>query len=304
MKKDTFILRSDWYESIKMLPQDQKGVLLDLFFLHHLSDEENNLTENLIENLKKPNGNLNNLLVIGFWNLIKPQLQAASDKYSKKLETSKQNGKLGGRPAKEKKPNQNLTENLKEPKKPYMNMSMGMNTDMSMKNDNVYENENGYADEKTEPVEQTSLSSIQKFEAMPPAYRAVSKWFERVAYPPDKKFLYSDIITDDDRLQWAEQWQDLEYHPALKPYIDEQRTRPFQVQDTDPFNPMQSFFKTLVEFAFVKQRDKWGEHLKDFNYLVHVHNGKPNIVHLATAYQRWLTAEEKRTRDMFPTLGN
>lgn len=302
MKKDTFIIRTDWYESIKMLPQDQKAILLDLFFLHHISDDENNLTENLIENLKKPNGNLNNLLVIGFWNLIKPQLQAASDKYSKKLETSKQNGKLGGRPSKEKKPNENLTENLnenlKKPKKPYMNMSM----DMSMENEYVYVNDDEYENAQSET--KTKPKTIdEKLNQIDPACVGVANWFRRIAYPIDKKHLYSDIISDDDVVTWATQWCEICRHPSLVKYYTEERNRPFAAYD-DHQNVMQPFLQTLVEFAFVIKRDTYGEYFKDLTYLIQERNGKLNIDNLATAYQRWLAGEEKKTRDMFPTLGN
>lgn len=281
--RDSFVVYRSFYESLQDLPKKDRGVLLAAIFEYVLNDV-------IPTNLTGANS--------AVWKLIKPQLDANNTRY--------ENGSKGGR-KKQFSPNRNLTE--LEPnsnRHPNRNLTDTLTENEPNVNGNVKENGNENVNENVNGVrpDETSLSSIQKFESMPPAYRAVSKWFERVAYPPDKKFLYSDIITDYDRLRWAEQWKDLEDHTALKPYIDEQRTRPFQVQDTDPFNPLQSFFKTLVEFAFVKQRDKWGEHLKDFNYLVHVHNGKPNIAHLATAYQRWLTAEEKRTRDMFPTLGN
>lgn len=285
--RDSFVVYRSFYESLQDLPKRDRGIVLDAIFEYVLNDvEPTDLTG----------------ARSAVWKLIKPQLDANNRKH--------ENGRKGGN---KKQVSPNLSPNLNATKpqpnpQPKPNQSPGIaptetepnvnaNVNGNVK-ENVNDNENG-----VRPSE-TSLSSFDKFQAMPSAYRAVSKWFERVAYPPNKKFLYSDIITDNDRLRWAEQWYELEDHPALKPYIDEQRTRPFQVEETDPYNPLQSFFKTLVEFAFVKQRDKWGEHLRDFNYLVHIHNGKPNITHLATAYQRWLTSEEKRTRDMFPTLGN
>lgn len=91
MPKDTFIIRTEWKESILELePVDQATILQNLFYFH--SDNENLI-------------NLNNLSVKLVWKLIEPNLKRNADSYDKRKETSINNGKLGGRPKNLNKPN-------------------------------------------------------------------------------------------------------------------------------------------------------------------------------------------------------
>ena len=232
------------------------------------------------------------------WKLVKPQLDSNNRKHSV--------GALGGRPKAEektsgyekKKPVVSKTKNhrLSKPKtNGYDKQKPNVND-----NGNVNDNDNDNAQSETEK-NQKPLNNI--FEDIDKGCVAVSKWFERIAYPKDKKHLYPDIITDENRIVWAEQWCEISQHPILAKYSAEQRNRPFAAYD-DRQNLTQSFLKTLVEFAFVIKRDTYGEYFKDLNYLIEERNGKLNIDNLATAYQRWLSGEEKKSRDMFPTLGN
>ena len=99
MKKETFIFRTEWIQYFDMLDSDDLGRCL-----HIIKDyvEKN-------EEPKKPNLSDRLLMV---WTFIKNQLDKDLTKYDKRCETSKENGKKGGRPKKEK----NL-KNLKNPEK-------------------------------------------------------------------------------------------------------------------------------------------------------------------------------------------
>jgi hypothetical protein len=98
--KDTFIIRTEWADAILELdPLDQAQIFRNLFHFH-------NGEENLI--------NLNNLTVKLVWKLIQPNLVRNIDNYDKRKETSSLNGKLGGRPKKEDKPDENNLNNLNQ----------------------------------------------------------------------------------------------------------------------------------------------------------------------------------------------
>lgn len=95
MEKETFILRTEWYESIQELDEKSKAELLDNLFLFHLNEETKI--------------NLNNLMVKLVWKLIEPNLRRNIESYDKRKSTSSENGKKGGRPPKY----QQVTENKK-----------------------------------------------------------------------------------------------------------------------------------------------------------------------------------------------
>lgn len=104
MAKETFIIRTEWFNAISELEPLDQAELLKYFFYFH-SD---------MDNLIKPN-NLNLKLV---WKLIEPNLIRNITTYNDKRSlTSSENGKLGGRPRKQSeteesyKPN-NLPNNL------------------------------------------------------------------------------------------------------------------------------------------------------------------------------------------------
>lgn len=111
MEKETFILRTEWYDSIQELDDKCKAELLDNLFLFHLNEETKI--------------NLNNLSVKLVWKLIEPNLRRNIDSYDKRKSTSSENGKKGGRPPK----NQTLikySENLNNLKKPNESLSVSV----------------------------------------------------------------------------------------------------------------------------------------------------------------------------------
>ena len=96
--KDTFIIRTEWFESISELDDTEQAMIFRNLFHFH------NGEENLI--------NLNNRAVKLVWKLLEPNLKRNIDNYDKRCETSANNGKLGGRPKKSTEENLN---NLKKP---------------------------------------------------------------------------------------------------------------------------------------------------------------------------------------------
>jgi hypothetical protein len=94
--KETFIIRTEWWDAISELNLNDQALIFRLLFEYHLG---------------KPINNLNNLSVKLVWKLIEPNLQRNVEYYDKRRFTSIENGKKGGRPSKPK-------NNLKKPKKP------------------------------------------------------------------------------------------------------------------------------------------------------------------------------------------
>jgi len=110
--KDTFIIRTEWQEAIfELEPLDRATIFENLFHFH----AGNN---NLI--------NLKNLTVKLVWKIIEPTLKRTSDAYDRRVETSKENGKKGGRPITKKKP--------KKPTKPDSDRK-GLDNDRKGKDD-------------------------------------------------------------------------------------------------------------------------------------------------------------------------
>lgn len=101
MEKETFIIRTEWYKSISKLGVEEKAMLLDNLFNYH------NLNNNLI--------NLNNPMVDLVWGLIEPNLRRNIESYDARKQSSVENGKLGGRPKKEAKSDENNLNNLNKP---------------------------------------------------------------------------------------------------------------------------------------------------------------------------------------------
>lgn len=96
--KETFIVRTEWYDFIQDLSQEERAIILDNLFFYHMNKE------NLI--------NLNNPQVKLVWKFIAPNLKRNIESYDKRKETSVENGKLGGRPRKD------TSENLNNLNKP------------------------------------------------------------------------------------------------------------------------------------------------------------------------------------------
>lgn len=126
-EKKSFIVYTEWYESIKELNLEQRGLLFTNMFYYHSKDQTKI--------------NLNNLLVKLVFKLIEPHFERNISAYDKRCETSKENGKKGGRPkynSESPKPKNNL--NI--PKKP-------LNDNV---NDNVNNNYNKEGDLKKEKI--------------------------------------------------------------------------------------------------------------------------------------------------------
>lgn len=120
MEKETFILRTEWYESIQELDEKSKAELLDNLFLFHLNEETKI--------------NLNNLMVKLVWKLIEPNLRRNIESYDKRKSTSSENGKKGGRPPKYQQVTENK-KNLNNLNKP--NESLSVSVSVSDSDNNV-----------------------------------------------------------------------------------------------------------------------------------------------------------------------
>jgi len=115
--KDTFIIRTEWFEAISDLTSEEKSEIFTNLFHYH-------------------SGNLG---LISFstpfvkivWKLIEPTLCRNIENYDRRCETSRENGKLGGRPTKNKKPKKPIS----KPKKP-------IETLYDNEYDNEYDNDN------------------------------------------------------------------------------------------------------------------------------------------------------------------
>ena len=83
-QKTNFVIHVDWYEAIKLLTQEQKGDLLDAFFLYHIEG-------------KTPDPKSSISLPFMF---LKPAMDATIRYYKNIHEKNKEVGKLGGRPKK------------------------------------------------------------------------------------------------------------------------------------------------------------------------------------------------------------
>ena len=84
MSKETFIIRTEWYEAISELDDKDQATILRNLFLYHLGD-------------------INEMVLDTFgakivWKLIEPTLSRNIESYDKRRESAIDNGKLGGRP--------------------------------------------------------------------------------------------------------------------------------------------------------------------------------------------------------------
>jgi hypothetical protein len=88
--KDTFIIRSEWYDSISKLTANEQATIFKNLFEYHLG--------------RPQNVDLSTLSLQLVWGLIEPNLKRNIENYDRRCETSAENGKLGGRPPKDGKP--------------------------------------------------------------------------------------------------------------------------------------------------------------------------------------------------------
>jgi hypothetical protein len=84
--KETFIVRTEWYDAISELSNEDQLAIFQNMFHFHMDNQ------NLI--------NLNNLSVKLVWKLILPNIERNINLYDKRKETSRENGLKGGRPSK------------------------------------------------------------------------------------------------------------------------------------------------------------------------------------------------------------
>lgn len=113
--KETFIIRSEWFKAIERLSVEDRAEFLNNLFRFHL-DRRDEIKEGSIA-----------LQVL--WDVVEPNLTRNGNEWDKRKLTSSENGKLGGRPRKAEridnqieKPKNNLTENLHKPNKPIVSV--------------------------------------------------------------------------------------------------------------------------------------------------------------------------------------
>lgn len=82
MSKETFIIRTEWYEAIAELDSNDQATILRNLFSYHLNED---IT-------------LDTFGVKIVWKLIEPTLSRNIDAYGKKVEINRENGSMGGRP--------------------------------------------------------------------------------------------------------------------------------------------------------------------------------------------------------------
>ena len=120
--KETFILRTEWYDAIKELSDIEQAVIFRNLFEYHSGNDVNTSSFTLPVKL--------------VWSLIEPNLKRNIIYYDKRSETSANNGRLGGRP-----PLKNNLNNLTEkPNKPIETLSVSVSvSDSDTDNDTVKE---------------------------------------------------------------------------------------------------------------------------------------------------------------------
>lgn len=121
--KETFIIRTEWWDWISQLSEKDKAILLEWLFLYHLKKPIENINDE------------NNLVVKMCWSFITPNLKRNIENYDKRCETSKVNGKKGGRPI-----TTNNLNNLKEPKESLSDSDTDSDTDTEIEYENESEN--------------------------------------------------------------------------------------------------------------------------------------------------------------------
>jgi hypothetical protein len=122
--KETFIIRSEWWGSISELSEKGKAIFLEWIFCYHLNKPIENKNDEINREVRM------------IWNLIEPNLKYNIAYYDKRRETSKVNGKKGGRPI-----STNNLNNLTEPKKTLTDIDTVIATEIEIEtkseNDNL-----------------------------------------------------------------------------------------------------------------------------------------------------------------------
>ena len=145
--KDTFIVRTEWRDSIMRLNNDQRGELFTMMLDFHCGE----------------NAQTCDFAIGIIWDLIRPNLIRNIASYDKRRETSKINGLKGGRPPKEE-PNNNLNKPNEKPKKsgkPKKTLSVSV-SDSDSVSGNVSGNVNVKEKEKSD-LRKRKISAFDKF---------------------------------------------------------------------------------------------------------------------------------------------
>jgi len=113
--KETFIIRTEWSKSIKVLSDEDKGkLLMNLFYYHEGQPDLIDLSSTHLQ------------LV---WGFIEPNLIRNIESYDKRSVTSKENGAKGGRPIEKNnlnKPNSEIGINLNNLTEPNETLSVSV----------------------------------------------------------------------------------------------------------------------------------------------------------------------------------
>lgn len=129
-KKKSFVMYDEWQEIFEMLPPEEAVTLLSMIFEYSKNGNLNNIEKPKITDRL-------NLVWIG----IRNTLERDKISYDKRCETSKENGKKGGRPKNQK--------NLNKPKK----------ADNDNVNDNVNDNDNDNVNDNEKNSSSNSMHS-------------------------------------------------------------------------------------------------------------------------------------------------
>jgi hypothetical protein len=146
--KETFIIRTEWFDAISELPPTERLQVMDNLFLYHLGKEDEIDTSNLSVKL--------------VWKMIAPNLKRNIESYDRRKLTSAENGRLGGRPSKdqqisksEEKPN-NLIEKPKITKEPIESLSVSVSVSDSVSDSvSVSESVNDIVEQSSPPKKST-----------------------------------------------------------------------------------------------------------------------------------------------------
>lgn len=171
--KNSFLIYYEYEEQLSILSDEQLGILLRAIFKYEKNNE-----------IPKLDG----VLQLAFM-FIKGNLDRDREKYDKRCETSANNGKLGGRPPKEK-PNSKPNKNLKKPKK----------ADNDNEIDNVNDNEID--------IDNNITTSEEKSSTVDTAKASKHKYGE-----------YKHVLLKDEELQKLQ--QDYSNWEQLITYLDE-----------------------------------------------------------------------------------
>lgn len=116
MAKETFILRTEWYDAISDLKEKDQATMLRNLFEYHLENYNSII--------------LNSPALKLAWKFIEPNLKRNITTYDARKNTSAENGKLGGRPKKDNVNSENnlknLKNNLSEPNNPIVSVSVSV----------------------------------------------------------------------------------------------------------------------------------------------------------------------------------